>query len=88
MHKAVMEELKRIIDDSEVCFCLFVCLFKEDFSVLMLCVCVYIYIQQLNSFRALPTLWCINLTVATCHIQYTFLGSCFFHEKTNKTRNT
>ena len=49
--------------------------------------CVYIYIRQLISFRA-PTLWFIDLTVATCHIQYTFLsyGRHFFHEKTDKTR--
>ena len=32
--------------------------------------CVYIYIRQLSSFRG-PTLWFIDLTVATCHIQYT-----------------
>ena len=33
-------------------------------------------------------LWFIDLTVATCHIQYTFLSLCrfFFHEKTDKTR--
>ena len=50
--------------------------------------CVCIYIRQLDSFRA-PTLWFIDLTVATCHIQYTFLSLCqlfCFHEKTNKTR--
>ena len=52
----------------------------------MLCACVYIYIRQLSSFRA-PTLWFIDLTVATCHIQYTFLSLCqCFHEKTDKTR--
>ena len=41
------------------------------------CACVYIYIRQLSSFRA-PTLWFIDLTVATCHIQYTFLSLCLF----------
>ena len=47
--------------------------------------CVYIYIWQLSSFRA-PKLWFIDLTVATCCIQYTFLSLClFFHEKTNKS---
>ena len=35
--------------------------------------CVYIYIRQLSSFRV-PTLWFIDPTVATCHIQYTFLS--------------
>ena len=30
--------------------------------------CVYIYIQELSSF--VTTLWFIDLTVATCHIQY------------------
>ena len=39
--------------------------------------CVYIYIRQLSSFRA-PMLWLINLTVATCRIQYTFLSLCQF----------
>ena len=49
---------------------------------------VYIYIRQLSSFRA-PTLWFIDLTVATCHTQYTFLSLCqFFQEKTDKTGNT
>ena len=38
---------------------------------------VYIYIRQLSSFRA-PTLWFIDLTVATCHIQHTFLSLCQF----------
>ena len=32
---------------------------------------VSIYIWHLSSFRT-PTLWFIDLTVATCHIQYTF----------------
>ena len=50
---------------------------------MMLCA----YIRQLSSFRA-PTF--INLTVATCHIQYSIhfseLMPNFFHEKTYKTR--
>ena len=53
----------------------------------MLCVPVFIFISgsSISSFRA-PTLWFINLTVATCHIQCTFLGLCqFLHEKTDKT---
>ena len=33
---------------------------------------VYIYIWQLSSFRV-PTLWFADLTVTTCHIQYTCL---------------
>ena len=37
--------------------------------------CVYIYIRQLSSFMA-PTLWFIDLTAATCHIQYTSLSLC------------
>ena len=45
---------------------------------------IYIHIWQLSSFRA-TTLWFIDLTVATCHIQYAFLTK-FFHEKTDKTR--
>ena len=48
--------------------------------------CVYICIRQLSSFRA-PTLWFIDLTVATCHIQSTFLSLCqFVQEKTDKIR--
>ena len=47
--------------------------------------CVYIYIQQLRSFRV-PMLWFINLTVPTCLVQYIFLSLCqFFQEKMNKT---
>ena len=42
------------------------------FSINALRDCVYIYIRQLSSSRA-PTLWFMDLTVATCHIQYTFL---------------
>ena len=39
--------------------------------------CLYIYIWQLSSFRV-PTLWFIDLTDATCHIQNTFLSLCEF----------
>ena len=51
--------------------------------------CLYLHpFQQLSSFRA-PTLWFIDLTVATCYIQNTFLSLYqFFHEKMDKTRNT
>ena len=59
---------------------------KETLSINALRSCVYIYIRRLSSFRSL-TLWFIDLTVATCHIQYTFLSLCqFFREKTDKTR--
>ena len=44
--------------------------------------CVYIYTRLLSSFRA-PTLWFVNLTVATCHIQYTFLSLCQFFSRQN-----
>ena len=47
--------------------------------------CVYIYIRQLSSFRA-PTLWFIDLTVATCHIQYTFLIFFFSRENGQNTK--
>ena len=46
---------------------------KEVLSINALHACIYIYIRQLSSFR-MPTLWFINLMVATCHIQYTFLS--------------
>ena len=48
----------------------------------MLCAPVYIYIRQLSSLRA-PTLWFIDLTVATCHIQYTFLSLCQYFSREN-----
>ena len=43
----------------------------------MACAPVFIFtlIRQLSSFRA-PTLWFIDLTVPTCHIQCTFLSLC------------
>ena len=57
---------------------------KDALSVLInaLCACVYIYIRQLSSFRT-PMLWFIDLTVATCHIQYTFLSLCQFVSREN-----
>ena len=43
---------------------------RSSLSINALHACVYIYIRKLSSFRA-PTLWFIDLTVASCHIQYT-----------------
>ena len=63
---------------------------KEPLSIYALRACVYIYIRQLSSFRA-PTLWFIDPTVTTCHIQYTFLSLCqvmFFKRKRTKHENT
>ena len=54
----------------------------SSLSINALCACVYIDIQQVSSFRA-PTLWFIDLTVATCHIQYTFLSLCQFFSREN-----
>ena len=53
----------------------------------MLCAPVFIFHnRQLSSFRA-PMLWLIDLSVATCQIQFTVLSLClFFHEKADKTR--
>ena len=63
-------------------------LLKEAVSINALCACVYIYTQQLSSFRA-PTLWFIYVTVATCPIQYTSLNLCqFFTRKRTKHENT
>ena len=58
----------------------------------MLCTLVFMYclqyIRQLSSFRV-PTLWFIDLTVATCHIQNMFLSLYqLFHKKTDKTTQT
>ena len=44
--------------------------------------CVYIYIQLLSYFRA-PTLWFIDVTIATCHVRYTFLSLCQFFSREN-----
>ena len=56
-------------------------LLKGSLSINALRACVYINIQQLGSFRA--TTWFIDLTVATCHIQYTFLSLCQFFSGEN-----
>ena len=53
------------------------CTFKEAVSINALRACVYTYIRQRSSFRV-PMLWFIDLALATCHIQYTFLNSCHF----------
>ena len=60
---------------------------RSSLSINALRACVYIYIRQLSSFRA-PTLWFIDLPVATCHIQYTFLSLYQFasQNKAEKTR--
>ena len=55
----------------------------EALSINALHACVYIYNQQLRSFRA-PTLWFMDLTVATCHIQYMFLSLCEFFSQENR----
>ena len=61
----------------------------SDLFIFTLRACVYIYIRQLSSFMA-PTSWFIDLTVATCHIQYTFLSLCqfFFTRKWTKHEKT
>ena len=43
---------------------------------------VYIHIRQLSSFRA-PTLLFVDLTVATCHIHYSFLSLCQYFSREN-----
>ena len=50
---------------------------------------VTIEYTNLSPFRA-PMLWFINLTVATCHIQYTSLSLChfFYTRKRTKHENT
>ena len=58
---------------------------KVALSVLMLCTPVFIFT---SGSSALLGRWFIALTVATCHIQSTFLSWCqfIFHQKTDKTR--
>ena len=61
---------------------------KSPLSIDALRACVYIYIRQLGSFRV-PTLWFIDLTVATCHIHYHPLRLCqCFPRKRRKHKNT
>ena len=66
-------------------------LFKEALTINGLRASFYVHIRQLSSFKA-PTLWFIDLTVATyhMHLQCTFLSlwvyANFFHEETDKTR--
>ena len=66
---------------------MYVCEFKNwsSLSINALNACVSIYIPPLSSCRA-PMLWFINLTVTTCHIQYTFLSlnGNLSHKKTDK----
>ena len=54
----------------------------------MLCTPGFTYSRQLSSFNRAPTLWFIDLTVATCHIRYTFLSLCqlFSGENGQKTK--
>ena len=49
--------------------------------------CVYIYFRQLSSFSE-PTLWFIDLTVATCHSQYTFLSLIYATFSRENGQNT
>ena len=52
---------------------------KEALSVLMLCTPVFIL--------RVPMLWFIDMTVTTCHIQYTFLSlRQFVSRETDKTQ--
>ena len=54
-------------------------LFKEALTINGLRASFYVHIRQLSSFKA-PTLWFIDLTVATYHmrLQCTFLSLWFF----------
>ena len=54
---------------------------------LLFCTCVSTYIRQLSSFRA-PTLCFIDLTLATCHIQYTFISLFQFISRENEEKKT
>ena len=55
---------------------------KKLFSINDLRACVLYLHPHLSSFRA-PTLWFIDLTIATCHIQYKFLSLCQFVSREN-----
>ena len=56
---------------------------RSSLGINALRACVYVYIpRQFSSFRA-PTLWFIDVTVATCHIQYAFLSLCRFFPREN-----
>ena len=60
---------------------------RSSFSINALRACVYVYTRQLSSFRA-PTLWFVDLTVATWHIPNTFwvYAIFFFTRKADKRR--
>ena len=60
--------------------------FKEALSVFKLCVSVFMYHPEAQSALLGCPRWgykIINLTVATCHIQYTFLSLCQFFSREN-----
>ena len=48
----------------------------------MLCVPVFIFTSSSSALLG-RLLWFIDLTVATCHIQYTFLSLCQFFSQEN-----
>ena len=52
---------------------------KEASPVCFAHLCLYLH-PAAQLFRA-PTLWFIELTVATCHIQYTFLSLCHCYSR-------
>ena len=57
----------------------------------MLCTPVFIFTSGSSALFRVPTLWFMDLTVATCHIQYTFLSLgrfFFFTRKRTKQENT
>ena len=58
----------------------------------MLCALVFIFTSGSSALLERPMLWFIDLTVATCYIQYTFLSLCQFfsreNEKKKKQENT
>ena len=61
---------------------MFYCL-RGSLSINALHACI-IYIRQLSRSSRAPTLWFIELTVATCYIQYTFLNLFPFLSRENE----
>ena len=47
-----------------------------------------LYLHPAAQFFRVPTMWSIDLTVATCHIHYTFLSLCRFFFTTENGQNT
>ena len=60
----------------------------SSLSIIMLCAPVFIFTSSSPALLGHPTLWFIDLTVTTCHIQYTFwvYPNILMRSKTHKIK--